>query len=177
MPDGTRRCSIPVTLVVPKYRQGVNAGGAAYADRAGDPGRPTRPGPRRLRLPRCGLDSTTKQPIAGTEDDPLHQTVRESTSGYRFDNLPGRNVCRWNWTSASPRDPGAGPQGVRCLGQRPAGAADYDPVAAVGTLALDHREFDGRGREGGAIAIDFGAMRGKLPPIVTSVRVTHRPDR
>ena len=50
-------------------------------------------------------------------------------------------------------------------------------MVAVGTLALDHREFEVAVVVGGAIAIDFGATRGKLPPIVTSVRVTHRPDR
>jgi hypothetical protein len=46
-------------------------------------------------------------------------------------------------------------------------------VAAVGTLALDHHEFTVTVGEGGAIALDFGATRGKLPPIVTAVRVTH----
>ena len=52
----------------------------------------------------------------------------------------------------------------------------YDPVAAVGTLALDHREFTVTVGQGGAVAVDFGAHRGKLPPIVNAVRVTHRPD-
>ena len=51
-----------------------------------------------------------------------------------------------------------------------------DPVAAVGTLALDHREFTVTMGQGGAVAVDFGAHRGKLPPIVNAVRVTHRPD-
>ena len=52
----------------------------------------------------------------------------------------------------------------------------YDPVAAVGALALDHREFTVTVGQGGAVAVDFGATRDKLPPVVNAVRVTHRPD-
>ena len=107
----------------------------------------------------------------------MHQTLRESTSGYRFDNLPaGTYVVEMNVSEPRPTlTSGRRVFDVWVNGRQV--IAGYDPVAAVGTLALDHREFEVTVVEGGAIAIDFGAIRGKLPPIVTSVRVTHRPDR
>ena len=169
---------IPVTLVVPKYRQGVNAGGTAYVDGAGDPWSADQAwAPGGFGYLGAGWVTTTKRPIAGTEDDQLHQTLRESTSGYRFDNLPaGTYVVEMNVSEPRPTlTSGRRVFDVWANGRQV--IAGYDPVAAVGTLALDHREFEVTVVEGGAIAIDFGAIRGKLPPIVTSVRVTHRPDR
>ncbi len=169
---------IPVTLVVPKYRQGVNAGGTAYVDGAGDPWSADQAwAPGGFGYLGAGWVTTTKRPIAGTEDDQLHQSLRESTSGYRFDNLPaGTYVVEMNVSEPRPTlTSGRRVFDVWANGRQV--IAGYDPVAAVGTLALDHREFEVAVVEGGAIAIDFGAIRGKLPPIVTSVRVTHRPDR
>ena len=131
-------------------------------------------GPQRLR--RCGLTATTNQPIAGTEDDALHQTSREATSGYRFDNLPaGTYVVELDVTESR----GALAPGRRVFDVWVNGGLvlpNYDPVAAVGTLALDQHEFTVEVAAGGAIAVDFGAKRGKLPPIVSAVRITHRPD-
>jgi Malectin domain len=53
---------------------------------------------------------------------------------------------------------------------------NYDPVAAVGNLTADHRIFTVTVAQGGSIIVSFGAKRGKLPPIINMVRVTHRPD-
>ena len=85
----TRSVQLQVTLVVPAYRQGVNAGGTAYVDAADDP-----------------------------------------------------------WSADRAWTPG----GFGYLG-----------AGWTNTTSLP-------------IAVDFGATRDKLPPIVNAVRVTHRPD-
>ncbi|MET0866312.1 MAG: carboxypeptidase regulatory-like domain-containing protein [Nakamurella sp.] len=178
--DAGRRPSIeiPVTLVVPAYRQGINAGGGSYVDAAGDSWSDDRAWtPGGYGYLGAGWTGTSRQPIANTDDDSLHQTQRESTSGYRFDNLPGGTyLVELDFTELRRTlAPGRRVFDVAINGQIVLSA--YDPVAAVGTLALDHREFPVTVPANGAIAIDFGALRGKLPPTVTAVRVTHRPDR
>ncbi|MFC7616884.1 malectin domain-containing carbohydrate-binding protein [Actinokineospora soli] len=81
--------TIPVTLVVPAHRTGVDVGGpgltdanadAWVGDQAWTPG-----GFGHLS---AGPVVVNKKPIAGTEDDALFQTQRESPGGYRFDGLP-----------------------------------------------------------------------------------------
>ena len=123
----------------------------------------------------AGWTNTTGRPIAGTgdaDDEALYQSQREATSGYRFDNLPAGtyrvelDVAEFRRNLA----PGRRVFDVSINGRQL--LTGYDPVAAVGALTLDHREFTVTVGAGGAIAIDFGARRGKLPPIVTAVRVT-----
>lgn len=174
----TPAMQIPVTLVVPGSRQGVKSGSdTSYVDRADDPWGADRAwAPGGFGYLGAGWTNTSRQPIAGTEDDPLYQTQREATSGYRFDNLTAgtylveMNVVEFRRLLA----PGRRVFDVSINGSLV--LDDYDPVAAVGTLTLDHREFTATVGAGGAIALDFGAQRGKLPPIVNAVRVTHRPD-
>ena len=92
---------LSVTLVVPMYRQGVNAGGAAYLDATGDPWSADRAWtPGGYGYLGAGWTNTTARPIAGTDDAPLHQSQREATSGYRFDTCRPERIW-WIWTSPS----------------------------------------------------------------------------
>ncbi|HEY0639389.1 MAG TPA: carboxypeptidase regulatory-like domain-containing protein [Pseudonocardiaceae bacterium] len=174
----TPTVEIPVTLVVPAYRQGVDAGStAAFTDGAGDPwGRDQAWTPGGYGYLGAGYVNSSRQDIAGTDNDGLYQTQREATSGYRFDNLPaGTYVVDLEFAELRRNlDAGRRVFDVSINGQLV--MLRYDPVAAVGTMAADHREFQVTVPEGGAIAIDFGAIRGQLPPTVNGVRVTHRPD-
>jgi len=176
----TPSVQLSVTLVVPAYRQGVNAGGGAYLDAAGDPWSADQAWtPGGFGFLGAGWTNTTGRPIAGTgdaDDEALYQSQREATSGYRFDNLPA-GTYRVELDFAEFRRnlaPGRRVFDVSINGRQL--LTGYDPVAAVGALTLDHREFTVTVGAGGAIAIDFGARRGKLPPIVTAMRVTDRPD-
>ena len=170
---------IPVTLVVPAYRQGIEVGGSAgYSDTAGDPWAADQSwAPGGYGYLGAGWTTTSRQPIAGTEDDALHRTGREATSGYRFDNLPaGMYSVELDFTEFRRNLPPDRRVFDVAINGQPV-LTDYDPVAAVGVLTLDHREFAVPVSTGGAIAIEFGAQQGKLLPMLTAVRVTHRPDR
>ena len=76
---------LPVTLVVPTYQQGIDAGGGASTNSNGDifaADRAYGPGPYGY----LGSSSTrsTSAPIAGTEDDGLYQDSRVGMTNYRF---------------------------------------------------------------------------------------------
>ncbi len=76
---------LPVTLVVPTYQQGIDAGGGADTNSNGDvfaADRPFGSGPYGY----LGSSSakSTNAPIAGTVDDSLYQERRVGMSSYRF---------------------------------------------------------------------------------------------
>ena len=76
---------VPVTLVVPSYQQGVNAGGPAYMDGAGTLFAPDRPFSEGA-FGFAGASSTrsTTSAIDGTVEDPLYQDLRTGMTGYSF---------------------------------------------------------------------------------------------
>jgi hypothetical protein len=168
---------IPVTLVVPAYRQGVNAGGSAFTDGAGDPWAADKAyAAGSFGYLSDGKVITVKKGIAGTDDDALYQDQRERTSGYRFDNLPaGTYVVDLafaelrNGLSAGDRVFDVSINGTLVL-------PGYDLAAAVGTMTADHRTFNVTVAAGGSIIVGLGERAGKLPPVINAVRVTHRPD-
>ena len=170
--------TIPVKLVVPAYRKGVDVGGAGLTDRNSDvwvgdqawtPG-----GFGHLS---AGPVVNVKKPIAGTEDDVLFQTQRESPGGYRFDGLPA-GTYQVELGFAELRAgylPGKRVFDVSVNGTKV--LAQYDITARVGVLAADTHQFWVTVPEGGSIAVELAALRGKSVPVINSLRVTHRPDR
>jgi len=81
---------VPVTLVVPAYQQGIDAGGRASKNANGDAfaaDRRYRDGPYGY----IGSSSTrsTGAPISGTVDDGLYQDQRSGMTSYRFDVANG----------------------------------------------------------------------------------------
>jgi subtilisin family serine protease len=168
---------IPVTLVVPAYRQGVNAGGNAYTDTAGDPWAADKAySAGSFGYLDAGKVVSVKKGIAGTNDDALYQDQRERTSGYRFDSLPaGTYVVDLAFAELrSGLMPGARVFDVSINGN--VVLPGYDPTAAVGSLTADHRTFTVTVADGGSIIVGLGARAGTLPPVINAVRVTHRPD-
>jgi Malectin domain len=78
--------SVPVTLVVPAYQLGVNAGGAGYLTARGDRFRPD----SAYTAGSYGYVGTsssqrTSRDIRNTRDDPLYQAARVGMRQYRFD--------------------------------------------------------------------------------------------
>ncbi len=168
---------VPVTLVVPAYRQGVNAGGGAYTDANADPWAADKAYTAgSYGYVGAGAVRTSNRAIAGTTDDALYQTQREGTSGYRFDDLPaGTYVVDLDFAELR-----AGlPVGRRVFDVSINGAVvleDYDVVAAVGPLTADRRTFQVTVAAGGSITVGLGPYSSALPPAINAVRVTHRPD-
>lgn len=175
----TPTVTVPVTLVVPAYRKGVDAGStraftdanadAWVGDQAWSPGGFGYIGP--------GFVETTNRPIARTEDDALYKSQRSGMAGYRFDNLPaGTYQVELDFAELRPNlQPGRRVFDVTLNGVVVLPA--YDVTAAVGTLAADRREFWVTVPQGGTIEVFFGSRPRSQPPILNAVRVTHRPDR
>lgn len=169
---------IPVTLVVPAYRVGVDAGGSGVsADAAGDPWVADKAYTAgSYGYVGAGAVRTSNKAIAGTTDDALYQTQREGTSGYRFDDLPA-GTYQVDVSFAELR---AGLQaGRRVFDVTVNGDVvldNYDIVAAVGPLTADRRTFQVTVAAGGSITVGVGPYSSALPPVVNAVRITHRPD-
>ncbi len=175
----TPTLEIPVTLVVPAYRQGIDVGSTSlFVDNAGAPwGRDQAWSPGGYGyLGTGGLVNSSGLAIAGTDNDRLYQTQREQLAGYRFDNLPaGTYVVDLEFAELrASLATGRRVFDVYLNGQLV--MLRYDPVAAVGTKTADHREFEVTVPAGGAIAVDLAPIRGQLAPTLNGIRVTHRPD-
>jgi hypothetical protein len=174
----TPTISVPVTLVVPAYRKGIDAGAtgaftdanadAWVADQTWAPGGFGAIGP--------GFVETSNKAIAGTTDDKLYQSQRSGMAAYRFENLPAGTYqvdldfaeLRANFT------PGRRVFDVSINGTTV--LPGYDVAAAVGVLTADRHTFNVTVPQGGTIDVFFGSRQGKQPPIINSIRVTHRPD-
>ncbi|SDC66926.1 carboxypeptidase regulatory-like domain-containing protein [Actinokineospora iranica] len=174
----TPTLTIPVRLVVPAYRTGVNAGGGGFTDRDADGWSTDQAwAPGGFGYLSGGPVVTAKKEITGTDDDVLYQSQRESAGGYRFDALPG-GTYQVELSFAELRAglvPGRRVFDVSLNGAKV--LPNHDIAARVGTMAADRREFWVTVPEGGSIAVELAALRGKLPPVLNAVRVTHRPDR
>lgn len=174
----TPTLSVPVTLVVPAYRKGVDAGAtgsfadtnndAWVGDQAESAGGFGYIGP--------GFVETTTKAISNTDDDRLYQSQRSGMAGYRFNNLPaGTYQVELDFAELRNLAPGKRVFDVSLNGTTV--LPGYDVAAAVGTLAADRRTFFVTVAQGGSVEVFFGARQGKQPPIINSIRVTHRPDR
>ena len=167
---------IPVTLVVPAYRQGVNAGGTAFTDGSGDPWAADQAysvgGFGYLTV---GKVNSVKKDIAGTADDALFENQRERTSGYRFDNLPaGTYVVDLDFAELlAGTKPGKRVFDVSINGT--VVLLGYDIAAAVGTMTADRQVAQVTVAAGGSIVVGLSG-NSPLPPAINAVRVTHRPD-
>ncbi|MFC5289333.1 carboxypeptidase regulatory-like domain-containing protein [Actinokineospora guangxiensis] len=174
----TPTLTIPVELVVPAYRTGVDVGGPGLTDRNSDAwvgDQQWTPGG--FGYLSAGPVVTSKKAIAGTDEDALFQTQRESAGGYRFDDLPaGTYQVELGFAelraslAAGKRVFDVSVNGTKVL-------ANYDIVARVGTLAADSHTFWVTVPEGGSISVSLAALRGKSVPVINTLRVTHRPDR
>ena len=97
-------------------------------------------------------------------------------AGYRFDNLPaGTYTVDLDFAELRPAFvPGKRVFDVSINGTMV--LPGYDPTASVGTLAADRKTFTVTVPANGTIEVFFGSRKGKQPPIINSLRITHRPD-
>ncbi|HEV8627572.1 MAG TPA: carboxypeptidase regulatory-like domain-containing protein, partial [Acidimicrobiia bacterium] len=168
---------VPVTLIVPAYYQGVNAGGGDYTDRAGDlwaADRQYAAGSYGYTNP-TSRTAMTRRAISGTDDDPLYQDQRVDPTEYRFDGLPaGVYQVDLRFAEVTTRMPGTRLFDVIVEGAIVLPA--HDVAGEVGSFAADDHTFFLQVTDG-QLNIRFVARRGYAPPIVNAVRAIHRPDR
>lgn len=165
---------VPVTLVVPAYQQGVNAGGGAYVD----PANGNLYGADRSfsagGFGYVGASSTrsTTAGIAGTTRDPLYQTLRAGMTAYRFAVPNGTYRVDLSFAEIQLAKKAAR---VFSVGLEGAGVlANLDVFAAAGgkNIALD-RTFIVEVTDG-VLDISFAAQRGDRP-IINAILVTEMP--
>lgn len=165
---------LPVTLVVPTYQQGIDAGGGASTNTNGDvfaADRPYGPGPYGY----LGSSSvrSTSAPIAGTQDDGLYQDSRIGMTSYRFAVPDG--TYRVDLLFAEIENVRAGARKFDVSIEGDVVLPGLDIVAAAGgtNIALD-RSFVVNVADG-LLDIGFAAQRGDQPTI-NAILVTGLPE-
>ncbi len=160
-----------------RYQQFVNAGGGEYVDLAGNTWAADRP----YSAGSFGYTNassraaSTKKDIAGTQDDPLYQTLRQNPEEYRFDGLPnGVYLVELRFAEVKTANPGTRLYDVIIEGTIVLPA--HDVAGEVGSLAADHHTFIVAVNDG-QLTIRFVTRRGSAPPIINAIGVTHTPGR
>lgn len=167
---------VTVRLVASAYRVGVNAGGGAYLDRAGDTWMASRLytngawGHTNTTAP----SGTTRMDIAGTQDDPLYQTLLQNPGEYRFDGLPpGTYQLELRFADFSSRR--AGTRLFDVIVEGALALPAHDIVGEVGTGTADDHATKVVVTDG-QLNVRIVEFRGSAPPIINAIRVTQRPD-
>jgi subtilisin family serine protease len=169
---------VPVELVVSAYQQALNAGGSAYTDRTGD----VWAADRRYVAGSWGFTNpsaravSVRKPIAGTDDDPLYQTLRDDPVEYRFDGLPaGTYEVELRFADLTTKKAGQRIFDVYIEGRRKLPV--HDIVGEEGALTADMHTFYVTVSDG-QLNIRFAPYaKGYQSPIINAIRVTNRPDR
>jgi beta-galactosidase len=106
--------------------------------------------------------------VLGTEDDPLFQTMREGTGGYRFDVPPGVYEIELRFAETSFKKPGERVFDVEINGQT--FLDDLDLVEEVGFQTAFTRRFTVSTDNG--ILLELAASKGK--PMLSAIRIRRR---
>ena len=164
--------SVPVRLVVPAL--GLNSGGGAYTDVAGDPWLADRAytaanqagyiqSPRRT--------ASTRSAIGGTDDDPLYKDARISPMTYRISGLP-EGVYRLELKFAEIQNKRPGQRQFDVIVNGSPYLIAFDISALVGQdYALDRTLLVSP--VGGEISVQLANRQAHGEPILNAVRVGH----
>jgi subtilisin family serine protease len=170
------RLQVPVSLIVPAYRVGANAGGGNYVDTNGD----TWLADRAFTAGSWGYLGassvmTSNRPISGTDDDPLYQNLRRSMFAYRFDGLaPG--VYQVELRFAELRRVRPNTRLFDVVLENTLVLPAHDIALEVGSFAADDHSFFIRVTDG-TLDVRLIERAGFDRPIINAVRVTSRPDQ
>jgi subtilisin family serine protease len=170
------RIQIPVTLIVPAYLQGVNAGGTAYTDLAGN----VWSADRQYSAGSWGYvnrstTASTRRAISGTDDDRLYQSQRQNILEYRFDGLaPGVYQVDLLFAELKAAQPNTRRFDIMIEGSMVLIA--HDIALEVGSFAADNHTFYVVVTDG-TLNIRFISYRSYGQPVINALRVIHRPDR
>jgi Malectin domain len=170
------RLQVPVTLIVPAYRVGANAGGGEYVDGNRD----TWLADQAFAAGSWGYlgDSDrdrSNRPIAGTEDDPLYQDLRRNMYAYRFDGLAA-GVYQVELRFAELQQVRPNRHLFDVILEDDLVLPAHDIALEVGSFAADDHSFFSKVDDG---TLDVRLIRraGFGRPIINALRVTSRPDR
>jgi subtilisin family serine protease len=165
---------VAVTLVVPDYQQGINAGGAAYTDTGGDAyAQDGKYGGQGFGWVGSSAVAHTQHGIAGTDDPTLYRSQRVGMKAYRFDVANGHYKVDLRFAELQAKQKGARVFHVT-LEDTPV-LFNFDVFAAGGGryVAVD-RTFEVDVTDG---RLDVGFYPGAgLPPIVNAILVTSIPQ-
>ncbi|HEY9367353.1 S8 family serine peptidase [Streptomyces sp.] len=174
--DSGRRpvIDIPVKLVVPAYRTAIDAGAAKESvDALGDAWGPDRKHAAGSYgyLGATTAPSTTRE-IAGAADPTLYRTARQGMYEYRFDGLPsGTYQIELGFAELAAKGPTDRVFDVMAEGTQ--FVPNLDLALEAGVRTAHDRTFTVKVTDG-QLNLRFVANAGK--PLVSSVRVTERPD-
>jgi subtilisin family serine protease len=169
------RVTVPVTLIVSSYQQGVNAGGPAYGDTLGDPWAADQAFNGNWGHVGSSTTLFTTKAIAGTQEDPLYKRARVGDFEYRFDDLPD-GVYQVELRFAELQFVQFDRRVFDVLAEGDVLMFQYDPVRAAGALTADDHTFMVP-VDDGTLNVVFNPRRGYANPMVNGVRVTYRPDQ
>jgi subtilisin family serine protease len=167
--------TVPVTLIIPAYRQGVNVGGPAYADSTGAVWAADQAWTAgSFGYVGAGGTRTVPGDIAGTDDDDLYRDQRQNMVGYRFSELPeGTYLVDLRFAELTLRRSGDRVFSVSIEGSTGVFLLDVFAEAGGRRIALD-RTFMVEVTDG-TLDIVFTAIRGDKP-IVNAIMVTEMPS-
>ncbi|MGW1279902.1 S8 family serine peptidase [Streptomyces tsukubensis] len=168
--------SIPVTVVVPRYRTALDTGArTGSVDALGDAWSPDRAytaGGYGYQG-RSDTRSTTRD-IAGTTDPALLRTAREGMYEYRFDQVPnGVYTVELGFAEVQSARPNKRVFDVLAEGTQVLPALDI--ALEAGSYAAVQRTYTVTVTDG-TLNVRFVARAGYGKPLVNSLRVTDRPD-
>jgi hypothetical protein len=168
---------IPVSLIVPQYQQGVNAGGRLYRDTHQDVWAADRKHSAGSwgYLQNSGTDSTGAK-IIGTQDEPLYQDLRLDPYAYVFDSVPNGVYQVELLFAELQSDRQVGSRLFDVLIKNNLVLPAHDITYEVGNLHADSHSFFVEVQDG-KVDVRLVPRRGFGLPIINALRVTQRPDR
>ncbi|WP_043617014.1 S8 family serine peptidase [Nonomuraea candida] len=167
---------VKVTVVVPKLQVAIDAGASrSFVDAAGDTWTPDKkyaPGGHGYLTSQNRTQSTSRT-IAGTSDQALYRTARESMLEYRFDNVPnGTYTVELDFAELRNMRMGQRVFDVLVEGQLAIPALDL--ALESGTYTAVARQYTVKVTDG-QLNVRFATRQGAT--IVNGLRITERPDR
>ncbi|MEV4175951.1 carboxypeptidase regulatory-like domain-containing protein [Nonomuraea sp. NPDC049709] len=167
---------IKVTVVVPKHQVAVDAGATRnFVDAAGDTWTPDRKYVQGGHgyLTTQNRTQSTSRTIAGTADQALFRTARESMLEYRFDNVPaGTYTVELDF--AEIRNTAMGKRVFDVLVEGQLAIPALDLALEAGTYTAVSRQYTVKVTDG-QLNVRFATRQGAT--IVNALRVSERPDR
>jgi subtilisin family serine protease len=167
---------IKVTVVVPKLQVAIDAGGTkSLTDTAGDAWTPD----KKYAAGSYGYiasqnrTQSTSRTIAGTTDQALFRTARESMLEYRFDGVPaGTYTVELDFADVKSTQPGKRVFDVLVEGQLAIPALDL--ALESGTYTAVTRQYTVKVTDG-QLNVRFATRQGAT--IVNALRISERPDK